>query len=132
MIQKLKIPFQTNLKPIIDREKYRFIKSILEGYELDLDFWKSDILGVDERLFLNKLLESNNFVISDDNYFVYIYLNSKEVGKMKYPTFVCVKDVTNKNQIELEMSIELTSIFDQPVEIVSPKKKQSSKSKKAK
>lgn len=108
----LLFPYGTNTSIIEQEEQNRFLKDILDQFEIKVsDFWNDElILNIEQKIKLKSLLTTFNLVVIDNDGQREIFVGKDKIAEFKKPTYILKK---KDKKLFLEMTIDCWTTFEE-------------------
>lgn len=120
MKQVYLLDYKENLKKVEEEEKYRFVKSVLAAIGINIDFWKEDLLSVQDRIKLKGILSSYKISIIDSfDGHLQVFANDDLIGEWRKCTFKIKQDLSIKDPKKrkfIEMETDFWTTFDEQLD----------------
>jgi len=116
------LDFNSNKRAVEDEEKAKFIRSILEAMNIEVDFWspQETTLTIETKIKLRELLSELGLIILETtDGEVEIYFEQKLIGEWRKPFYMLKKDLSQvdpRKKLYLEMHVTFSSpLFEEQV-----------------
>jgi len=106
-----------NTKNIETQEQSRFIKTILEALEVDINYKSEEPLSIEDKIRTRKSLEFYGItIIESHDGCLKIFAEKELIAEWKKPTYKMKKDLSQvdpNKKLYMEMNIEFWTVFEQ-------------------
>lgn len=114
MTYTLLLDFNSDKTAVEGEEKAKFILSILEALDVEIDFWSPiEPLSIENKIKLRQILNDLGLIILENvDGSIEVYFEQKLIGEWRQPFYVLKKDLTKidpKKKLYLEMHVSFSS-----------------------
>lgn len=108
------LDFNSDKNAVESEEKSKFIRSILEALDIEVDFWPADeALNIEKKVKLRQVLNELGLIICENaDGTLEVYFEQQLIGEWRKPFYVLKKDlgqIDPKKKLYLEMHVSFAS-----------------------